>query len=191
MSHNVKQQPRKNIDVELWAFEIDLAMYKAKRDKRNNAATETTSVSLDNLNKNPDATLAHSENLNIGSSASIGCNYSDYSIQKHCSAATNNTLMDERDFTDHVMQVYGTLKQEREKWEKTIQVELITKIAKEAYAKVTEVPADINTALQEDVKKVVSPTPSNAGRLMKGYTLRIVPLWSLNLFYCTFGLQCF
>lgn len=121
MSHNVKQQPRKNIDVELWAFEIDLAMYKAKRDKRNNAATETTSVSLDNLNKNPgthhsfnngnktslmqplivstptkislDATLAHSENLNIGSSASIGCNYSDYSIQKHCSAATNNTLV--------------------------------------------------------------------------------------------------
>ncbi|KAG4969863.1 hypothetical protein JHK85_036284 [Glycine max] len=42
--------------------------------------------------------------------------------------------MDERDFTDHVMQVHKALKQEKEKWERVVQVELIATLAKEAIA---------------------------------------------------------
>ncbi|KAG4954459.1 hypothetical protein JHK87_040053 [Glycine soja] len=71
--------------------------------------------------------------------------------------------MEERDYTDHMMQVYEALKLKRKKWKKVVQVEHIAALAKEATAQVTGVLADLNTigALQENVENVTSLATSN------------------------------
>lgn len=71
--------------------------------------------------------------------------------------------MEERDYTDHMMQVYEPLKLKRKKWKKVVQVEHIAALAKEATAQVTGVLADLNTigALQENVENVTSLATSN------------------------------